>query len=300
MADEIELSGWEWLSLVQGVQGVSPGQKLVLVMLAGHCDQRGRCFPSKARIARFCCMSIRSCDRAMNDLRASGLISWEIRSRGDGSQTTNLYQLNLNGIRQAAGGGSQSDGGGGANSCGGGGANSGGAELPVELPEGKRTKEGDESSFNDFEKTGNALGFDRLTGKFTGIDEDFISSLETRFPSVAIRDEIEQAGKWLEIELLRNPTRAAKRKDVKAFLANWMFRTKASGEGSNGKRRGSRGGSKLGIRGQASGTTRIHEDVSEICRQRGWTRDRGNSKATTSAAHRTEDQRPVEESKGLF
>jgi len=23
MADEIELSGWEWLSLVQGVQGVS-------------------------------------------------------------------------------------------------------------------------------------------------------------------------------------------------------------------------------------------------------------------------------------
>ena len=72
-----------------------PTTKLVLMSLSDTADDDGVCFPSVKYIARRCGISTRHTRREMKKLADKNLLIAEKRRRNDGSQTSNLYRLNL-------------------------------------------------------------------------------------------------------------------------------------------------------------------------------------------------------------
>lgn len=66
--------------------------KLVLVTIAKHADDKGQCFPSVARIAKLSNMSPRTVQRRIAELREDGFIRVTMQGKG-GKQKSNLYQL---------------------------------------------------------------------------------------------------------------------------------------------------------------------------------------------------------------
>lgn len=73
-------------------------QKLVLVCIAEHADQEGKAFPGVTRIARQCCVSTRTVQRSLLQLKSLGLL--EIFPRfHDRSQSSNLYILRIDSDR---------------------------------------------------------------------------------------------------------------------------------------------------------------------------------------------------------
>ena len=72
-----------------------PTTKLVLMSLSDTADDNGVCFPSVKYIATRCNISVRHTRREMKNLAEKDLLLAENRRRKDGSQTSNLYHLNL-------------------------------------------------------------------------------------------------------------------------------------------------------------------------------------------------------------
>lgn len=97
----------------------SPGQKLVLLMLANHCNGHTKqCNPSHKRLATECSMGISTLKRNIASLADAGLLTIEHRSN-EGVSLPNQYRLTppkLEGVGpNRADGGSKSDGGVGPN-----------------------------------------------------------------------------------------------------------------------------------------------------------------------------------------
>lgn len=87
----------------------SAGQKLVLLMLANHCNgHTGRCTPSHKLLALECCMGVSTLKGHLSALEAAGFIEI-IRRQNEGVDLPNQYRLNMPLPGQnLAGGGSES------------------------------------------------------------------------------------------------------------------------------------------------------------------------------------------------
>ena len=84
-------SGFEWTSwAMRQCNGLSLSVKMTLITLANHADADGRSFPSIACIAREGCLSERSCQNAIPQLEALGLIKVD---RKTGRGHTSIYTL---------------------------------------------------------------------------------------------------------------------------------------------------------------------------------------------------------------
>jgi hypothetical protein len=79
------------------IRGVSPSEKLVLLVLANYADEHQRSFPSHKRLADETGLSERTILTAMKALEARGLLSRQERRRADGSRSTDLITLQWGG-----------------------------------------------------------------------------------------------------------------------------------------------------------------------------------------------------------
>lgn len=75
------------------IEGLTPGEKLVLIVLANAYREGIGCWPSTATIARQACITRRSVFRAISSLEARGLVHRSARVRGNGAATSNGYVL---------------------------------------------------------------------------------------------------------------------------------------------------------------------------------------------------------------
>ncbi len=94
------------------LKGVSPVEKLLLMALAQHADEEGRCFPSHRLLAEKTGMSKRTILRAFQSLEDAGHLSRTARARPNGSRSSDLIVLHLGGDRESPGVVTESQGGG--------------------------------------------------------------------------------------------------------------------------------------------------------------------------------------------
>lgn len=89
----------------------SSGQRLVLIMLANHCNSHtGQCNPSHKTLAEECCMGVSTLKNHIKRLDELGFLSI-IHKSIDGVSLPNQYMLNLTGVGQnLAHGGSEIEG----------------------------------------------------------------------------------------------------------------------------------------------------------------------------------------------
>jgi hypothetical protein len=85
----VEAMNWAWK------QALPPSEKLLLMSLADHADERGECFPSKKSLSDRCSISLRTVIRLQQVLCDKGVLSITTRKRTNGSTTSNLYLLHL-------------------------------------------------------------------------------------------------------------------------------------------------------------------------------------------------------------
>jgi predicted ArsR family transcriptional regulator len=77
-------------------EALSNHAKLLIVVLSSYVSVRTQqCWPSHATLAEKCGVSTDTVQRALRELRARGLVTWEARTRRDTGQTSNLYSLHL-------------------------------------------------------------------------------------------------------------------------------------------------------------------------------------------------------------
>jgi len=87
-------------ALAMKQKGLKPAAKIVLYWLADHHNgETNRCFPSLARLADLCEMSKRSVQTQLDHLAEQGLIKKSLAWRDDGQQTSNNYELLLEGVQ---------------------------------------------------------------------------------------------------------------------------------------------------------------------------------------------------------
>lgn len=81
------------MSGVFEMQGISPTEKLILLALADHADDAGRCYPSIDRLASRTCLSERALQVNIKALTAKGFIVIE---QGGGRGRANVYRVDIN------------------------------------------------------------------------------------------------------------------------------------------------------------------------------------------------------------
>ena len=74
---------------------LGPRAKAVYIFLKDHADKDGTCWPGINTIATGVSLSRSTVKRALEDLVRAGLVTKERRWRGNGSLTSNLYQIKL-------------------------------------------------------------------------------------------------------------------------------------------------------------------------------------------------------------
>lgn len=93
----------EVADVFDGVDGIPPAQKLVVVALADRADQDGVCWPSVDELCRRTCQSKSSVLRHLRALEERGVLAIQTRRDrlpdGRWVQRTNVYRLNLPDIR---------------------------------------------------------------------------------------------------------------------------------------------------------------------------------------------------------
>lgn len=87
-----DASTWAWSRVVG-----SPSCKLVLVVLADFADERGECYPSVSLLAERTEQSEDTVRRRLNELEAGGLIERLERYSRNGTRTSNLFRLLMDG-----------------------------------------------------------------------------------------------------------------------------------------------------------------------------------------------------------
>ena len=81
----------ESLTRALAVQGVTPGEKLVLLVLANRADKNGQAWPSIDNIAQQSCMSRSGVKKALR-----GLVDRELLTKDSRRNRSNVYRLTLN------------------------------------------------------------------------------------------------------------------------------------------------------------------------------------------------------------
>ena len=76
-------------------QELSHRAKAVYIFLKDHASKDGTCWPGINTIAAGVSLSRSTVKRALNDLVRAGLVVKERRWRGNGSASSNLYQIAL-------------------------------------------------------------------------------------------------------------------------------------------------------------------------------------------------------------
>jgi hypothetical protein len=84
----VKVMGW---ALEQVVGNAT--RKLILLGLADHADDRGVCYPSVATLARYAETSERTVQRNLSALEEDGFIRRGVRTRENGSQTSNQFSV---------------------------------------------------------------------------------------------------------------------------------------------------------------------------------------------------------------
>ena len=69
--------------------------KLVLLALADHADDNGQCWPGLTGVRAKCGLSESTLHRAIAELAKAGLVMITPQKRADGTQSTNLYTLQI-------------------------------------------------------------------------------------------------------------------------------------------------------------------------------------------------------------
>lgn len=85
------------ISLSLRMRGVSPSEKLVLLVLANYADERNQSFPSHRRLSDETGLTERTVLTVLKSLEAKKLLSRQERRRGDGSRSTDLITLHFHG-----------------------------------------------------------------------------------------------------------------------------------------------------------------------------------------------------------
>ena len=78
-----------------GEYRLKPRDNAVYCCLVKHIDKNGVCFPSRRLIAEECCIDKKTVDAALRSLEKIGLVKKQKRKRQDGSNTSNLYTVEL-------------------------------------------------------------------------------------------------------------------------------------------------------------------------------------------------------------
>lgn len=87
-----DASTWAWSRVVG-----SPSGKLVLVVLADFANARGECFPSIPLLAKRTEQSVDTVRRRLGELEAEGLIERVEQFKPNGTRTSNLFRLLMDG-----------------------------------------------------------------------------------------------------------------------------------------------------------------------------------------------------------
>lgn len=89
-------------------QPVSGNGKVVLLALADHADDDGKCWPSIPLVAQKACISVRTVQRVLITLESDGLVKRVHRTGDDGRNAANLYVLSIDGVNLSPGDGDSS------------------------------------------------------------------------------------------------------------------------------------------------------------------------------------------------
>jgi len=85
-------------------QDLAPTKKMVLIALADHCDDDGKCWPGLKLVAKKANVTKRTLQRVMVELENDGILRVEERRRENNSQQSNLYFLLMGGCQIVTGG----------------------------------------------------------------------------------------------------------------------------------------------------------------------------------------------------
>lgn len=77
------------------LRSMSANAKLVFLALCIYADDTGLCFPSRRTLAEDASVSLRTIDRALNELVDMGIISRTNQKDAKGALTSNIYQLHI-------------------------------------------------------------------------------------------------------------------------------------------------------------------------------------------------------------
>jgi hypothetical protein len=86
---------WQALAWAIKQKTGSPGCKLLLLALANHANQHGRCWPSQQALADCTELSTKSVGRHGRELQSAGLLTMSQQSRAKGQWPTLEYQLHI-------------------------------------------------------------------------------------------------------------------------------------------------------------------------------------------------------------
>lgn len=77
------------------IQGVTPAEKLLLIVLANYADDKMTCWPSHSTLHANTCISERNILRLLRTLEAKGLVYRKARATRNGRRSSDLIRLDL-------------------------------------------------------------------------------------------------------------------------------------------------------------------------------------------------------------
>jgi DNA-binding MarR family transcriptional regulator len=81
---------------IHEVHGLTPTQKLVLILLSNYCDEKNSCFPSHSHIAELAGIkSSKHIGKIIKELSKRGYLTIQHRYKKDGGNKSNIYTLTL-------------------------------------------------------------------------------------------------------------------------------------------------------------------------------------------------------------
>jgi hypothetical protein len=74
------------------IKGLQPSDQAVFMWICSYVNDEGWCFPSRSRLAKDCGVSVKTVDRAMERIIEKGLMTKQIRKKGE-KNLSNIYQV---------------------------------------------------------------------------------------------------------------------------------------------------------------------------------------------------------------
>ena len=220
---------------------IPQGQKMVLLALADRANDDGECWPGQANLMQKCSMSERAIRDNLQRLEQAGLIEIEHRFDTDThARKTNVYRLNFERKDAAKPPADSADGNGKK-------ATGSHRQIPTEPPADTAGYSNEETSVKAFisdiatnackqaSKVARIHPVRLIDGRFE-IDPDVYEKFELTYPGVDLEAELGKAELWIEA----NP--AKRKKNLQAFLVNWLSRAQQSIDQATARGKAMRGG----------------------------------------------------------